>query len=67
MTALLDMAKTMHVDVESLIGQPLQLAPTGGAITQLLDVVRQVMTHRGLATASLITWVVRASSATRSR
>jgi hypothetical protein len=39
------MAKILHVDVESLIGRPWQLAPNGGAVAQGLDAVRQVMTR----------------------
>jgi hypothetical protein len=35
----------LHVDVESLIGRPWQLAPNGGAVAQGLDAVRQVMTR----------------------
>jgi transcriptional regulator with XRE-family HTH domain len=45
LSVLLDMAKILHVDVESLIGRPWQLAPNGGAIAQGLDAVRQVMTR----------------------
>jgi transcriptional regulator with XRE-family HTH domain len=32
LSVLLDMAKILHVDVESLIGRPWQLAPNGGAV-----------------------------------
>ncbi|MGH3778321.1 MAG: helix-turn-helix domain-containing protein [Pseudonocardiaceae bacterium] len=32
LSALLDMAKILHVDVESLIGRPWQLAPNGGSV-----------------------------------
>jgi hypothetical protein len=39
------MAKILHVDVESLIGRPWQLAPNRGAVAQGLDAVRQVMTR----------------------
>jgi hypothetical protein len=45
LSVLLDMAKILHVDVESLIGRPWQLAPNGGAVAQGLDAVRQVMTR----------------------
>jgi transcriptional regulator with XRE-family HTH domain len=45
LAVLLDMAKILHVDVESLIGRPWQLAPNGGAVAQGLDAVRQVMTR----------------------
>ncbi len=37
LSVLLDMAKILHVDVESLIGRPWQLAPNGGAVAQGLD------------------------------
>ncbi|MBA2470747.1 MAG: hypothetical protein H0V41_00340 [Pseudonocardiales bacterium] len=53
LSVLLDMAKILHVDVESLIGRPWPLAPNGDSVAQGLDVVRQVMTHRDLATALL--------------
>lgn len=45
LSVLLDMAKILHVDVESLIGRPWQLAPNGAAVAQGLDAVRQVMTR----------------------
>lgn len=45
LSVLLDIARILHVDVESLIGRPWQLAPNGGAVAQGLDVVRQVMTR----------------------
>jgi transcriptional regulator with XRE-family HTH domain len=45
LSVLLDMAKILHVDVESLIGRPWQLAPNGPAVAQGLDAVRQVMTR----------------------
>jgi transcriptional regulator with XRE-family HTH domain len=45
LSVLLDMARILHVDVESLIGRPWQLAPNGGAVAQGLDAVRQVMTR----------------------
>lgn len=45
LSVLIDMAKILHVDVESLIGRPWQLAPNGGAVAQGLDAVRQVMTR----------------------
>jgi transcriptional regulator with XRE-family HTH domain len=45
LSVLLDIARLLHVDVESLIGRPWQLAPNGGAIAQGLDAVRQVMTR----------------------
>jgi transcriptional regulator with XRE-family HTH domain len=45
MSVLLDMAKILHVEVESLIGRPWQLAPNGGAVAQGLDAVRQVLTR----------------------
>ncbi len=45
LSVLLDMAKILHVDVESLIGRPWQLAPNGPAVAQGLDSVRQVMTR----------------------
>lgn len=45
LSVLLDMAKILHIDVESLIGRPWQLAPNGGAVAQGLDAVRQVMTR----------------------
>jgi hypothetical protein len=48
---LLDMAKILHVDVESLIGRPWQIAPNGGVVTQGLNAVRQAMTRGDLATA----------------
>ncbi|MGH3883835.1 MAG: helix-turn-helix domain-containing protein [Pseudonocardiaceae bacterium] len=45
LSVLLDMARILHVDVESLIGRPWQLAPNGGGVAQGLDAVRQVMTR----------------------
>jgi transcriptional regulator with XRE-family HTH domain len=45
LSILLDMAKILHVDVESLIGRPWQLAPNGPAVAKGLDSVRQVMTR----------------------
>src|ERR671917_995193 len=45
LSVLLDMARILHVDVESLIGRPWQLAPNGGAVAQGLDSVRQVLTR----------------------
>lgn len=42
LSVLLDIARILHVDVESLIGRPWQLAPNGGAVAQGLDVVRQL-------------------------
>jgi transcriptional regulator with XRE-family HTH domain len=45
LSVLLDMARILHVDVESLIGRPWQLAPNGGVVAQGLDAVRQVMTR----------------------
>lgn len=45
LSVLLDIARILHVDVESLIGRPWQLAPNGGVVAQGLDVVRQVMTR----------------------
>jgi transcriptional regulator with XRE-family HTH domain len=45
LSVLLDMAKILHVDVESLIGRPWQLAPNGPAVAQGLDALRQVMTR----------------------
>jgi transcriptional regulator with XRE-family HTH domain len=45
LSVLIDMAKIFHVDVESLIGRPWQLAPNGAAVAQGLDAVRQVMTR----------------------
>ena len=45
LSVLLDIARILHVDVESLIGRPWQLAPNGGAVAQGLDLVRQVMTR----------------------
>ncbi|HZU46157.1 MAG TPA: helix-turn-helix transcriptional regulator, partial [Mycobacterium sp.] len=45
LSVLIDMAKILHVDVESLIGRPWQLAPNGGAVAQGLDAVREVMTR----------------------
>ena len=39
------MAKILHVDVESLIGRPWQLALNGPAVAQGLDAIRQVMTR----------------------
>jgi hypothetical protein len=45
LSVLLDMAKILHVDVESLIGRPWQLAPNGPAVAQGLDAIRQVMTR----------------------
>lgn len=45
LSVLLDMARILHVDVESLIGRPWQVAPNGGAVAQGLDAVRQVMTR----------------------
>jgi len=47
LSVLLDMARILHVDVESLIGRPWQLAPNGGHVAQGLDEVRQVFTHYG--------------------
>ncbi|MGH3825324.1 MAG: helix-turn-helix domain-containing protein [Pseudonocardiaceae bacterium] len=44
LSVLLDIARILHVDVESLIGRPWQLAPNGGAVAQGLDVVRQIIT-----------------------
>ncbi len=45
LSVLLDIARILHVDVESLIGRRWQLAPNGGAVAQCLDAVRQVMTQ----------------------
>jgi transcriptional regulator with XRE-family HTH domain len=45
LSVLLDMARILHVDVESLIGRPWQLAPNGPAVAQGLDSVREVMTR----------------------
>src|SRR5438874_484220 len=45
LSVLLDIAKILHVDVQSLIGRPWQLAPNGPAVAQGLDAVRQVMTR----------------------
>jgi transcriptional regulator with XRE-family HTH domain len=45
LSVLLDIARILHVDAESLIGQPWQLAPNGGAVVQGLDAVRKVMTR----------------------
>lgn len=44
LSVLLDIARILRVDVESLIGRPWQLAPNGGVVAQGLDVIRQVMT-----------------------
>lgn len=43
LSVLLDIARIVHVDVESLTGRPWQLAPNGAAVAQGLDTVRQVM------------------------
>ncbi|MGH4008725.1 MAG: helix-turn-helix domain-containing protein [Pseudonocardiaceae bacterium] len=45
LSVLLDIARILHVDVESLISRPWQLAPNGGAVIQGLDAVRQGMTQ----------------------
>lgn len=45
LSVLLDMAKILHVDVEALIGRPWQLAPNGGAFTDGVEAVRDVMTR----------------------
>lgn len=45
LSVLLDMARILHVDVESLIGRPWQLAPNGGDVAQGLDSVRRVLTR----------------------
>jgi transcriptional regulator with XRE-family HTH domain len=45
LSVLLDMSKILHVDVESLIGRPWQLAPNGGAVAQGLDDVRHMLTR----------------------
>ena len=45
LSVLLDLARILHVDVESLIGRPWPLAPNGGGVAQGLDAVRQVMTR----------------------
>jgi transcriptional regulator with XRE-family HTH domain len=45
LSVLLDIARIVHVDVESLIGRPWQLAPNGGVVAQGLDAVRQVLTR----------------------
>lgn len=45
LSVLLDIARILHVDIESLIGRPWQLAPNGGVVAQGLDMVRQVMTN----------------------
>src|SRR5258708_36619079 len=37
LSVLLDMAEILHVDVESLIGRPWQLAPNGGGVAQGLE------------------------------
>jgi len=47
LSVLLDMARILHVDVESLTGRPWQLAPNGGHIAQGLDDVRRVFTQYG--------------------
>jgi tetratricopeptide (TPR) repeat protein len=41
MSILLDMAKVLHVDVESLTGRPWQYAPNGGTTPSDLDEVRR--------------------------
>ncbi|MEV4283258.1 helix-turn-helix transcriptional regulator [Actinoplanes xinjiangensis] len=41
MSILLDMAKVLHVDVESLTGRPWQYAPNGGTTPADLDEVRR--------------------------
>jgi tetratricopeptide (TPR) repeat protein len=41
MSILLDMAKVLHVDVESLTGRPWQYAPNGGSTPSDLDEVRR--------------------------
>jgi len=45
LSVLLDIARILRVDVETLIGRPWQLAPNGGAVARGLDTVRQVMTR----------------------
>jgi len=52
LSVLLDMARIPHVDVESLIGRPWQLAPNGGAVAQGLDTVRQTKTTKPIDRAS---------------
>lgn len=44
LSVLLDMARVLHVDVESLIGRPWQYAPNGGPTADGLDDIRQVFT-----------------------
>ncbi|HET9256290.1 MAG TPA: helix-turn-helix transcriptional regulator [Pseudonocardiaceae bacterium] len=44
LSVLLDIARILHVDVESLIGRPWQLT-SGGVVAQGLDAVRQVLTQ----------------------
>src|SRR6266516_4117563 len=47
LSVLLDMARILHVDVESLTGRPWQLAPNGGHIAHAPDDVRRVFTQYG--------------------
>ena len=51
LSVLLDMAKILHVDVESLLGRPWQLAPNGERLPRGLDAVQQVVIHGDLAIA----------------
>lgn len=44
LSVLLDMARVLHVDVESLIGRPWQYAPNGGPTAEGLDDIRRVFT-----------------------
>jgi transcriptional regulator with XRE-family HTH domain len=44
LSVLLDMARVLHVDVESLVGRPWQYAPNGGPTADGLDEIRQVFT-----------------------
>ena len=41
LSVLLDMARLLHVEVESLTGSPWQYAPNGGAVSADLDGVRR--------------------------
>jgi transcriptional regulator with XRE-family HTH domain len=43
MSVLLDMARILHVDGESLTGRPWQYAPNGGALVDGLDQIRRVL------------------------
>lgn len=45
LSVLLDMARVLHVDVESLTGRPWTLAPNGATVTDGLDDLRRTFTR----------------------